>query len=109
LIETIDASLTDLKPARLEHGVGRAIFAMNRRVYREDRVDFGENPEGPIDWEVPVLKVKGTNDTVRAILFGYACHGTSISGDDFTSCRAITWLMPGSRSKLSILGLWRCT
>jgi hypothetical protein len=83
LIETIGASLTDLKPARLEHGVGRATFAMNRRVYHEDRVDFGENPEGPIDWDVPVLKVKGTNDTIRAILFGYACHGTSITGDDF--------------------------
>jgi neutral ceramidase len=83
LVETIGSSLTDLKPARLEHGVGRATFAMNRRVYREDRVDFGENPEGPIDWDVPVLKVKGTNDVIRAILFGYACHGTSIAGDDF--------------------------
>jgi neutral ceramidase len=57
---------------------------MNRRVYREDQVVFGDNPDGPVDWEVPVLRIKGTNGTTRAILFGYACHGTSVrSGDDW--------------------------
>jgi len=56
---------------------------MNRRVYHGDKVDFGDNPDGPVNWDVPVLKIKGTNDTIRAIVFGYACHGTSISGDDF--------------------------
>src|SRR5204862_7380082 len=71
------------KPAQLEHGIGRATFAMNRRVYQGDKVVFGDNPDGPVNWDVPVLKVKGPNDTIRAIVFGYACHGTSISGDDF--------------------------
>jgi hypothetical protein len=56
---------------------------MNRRVYNGDKVDFGENPDGPVDWDVPVLKIVGTNGVVRGILFGYACHGTSISGEDF--------------------------
>jgi hypothetical protein len=83
LVETAEAALTNLQPAQLEHGVSRATFAMNRRIYREDRIDFGENPEGPVDWEVPVLKIKGANDSLRAVLFGYACHGTSIAGDDF--------------------------
>jgi hypothetical protein len=83
LVAVVGAALADLKPAHLEYGTGRATFAMNRRVYREDRVDFGENPEGPVDWDVPVLRVSHTNGTVRAILFGYACHGTSIAGDDF--------------------------
>ncbi len=84
LVEVIGAALADLQPARLEHGVGRATFAMNRRVYKEDKMAFGENPDGPVDWDVPVLKITGTNGAVRAVLFGYACHGTSISsGDDF--------------------------
>ncbi|PYM15716.1 MAG: hypothetical protein DME18_03495 [Verrucomicrobia bacterium] len=83
LAEAVGAALADLKPARLEHGVGRATFAMNRRVYNGDRIDFGENPDGPVDRDVPVLKVLGTNGAVRAILFGYACHGTSIAGEDF--------------------------
>ncbi len=55
---------------------------MNRRVYQGDKVVFGDNPDGPVDWDVPVLRVKGTNGAVRAILFGYACHGTSVRGGD---------------------------
>src|SRR5438128_1586902 len=83
LAEVVGAALADLQPARLEHGVGLATFAMNRRVYNGDKVDFGENPDGPVDRDVPVLKVLGTNGAVRGILFGYACHGTSIAGEDF--------------------------
>lgn len=84
LVEVVGAALADLQPALLESGSGRATFAMNRRVYRGDRVDFGENPDGPVDWEVPVLRVKGTNGATRAIVFGYACHGTSVqSGEDW--------------------------
>lgn len=57
---------------------------MNRRVYQGDNVAFGDNPDGPVDWDVPVLRVKGTNGAVRAVLFGYACHATSVrSGDDW--------------------------
>ncbi|HRT55875.1 MAG TPA: neutral/alkaline non-lysosomal ceramidase N-terminal domain-containing protein [Candidatus Paceibacterota bacterium] len=84
LVEVVGAALQDCQPAVLEHGVGRATFAMNRRLYQGDKVVFGDNPDGPVDWEVPVLRVKGTNGTVRAIVFGYACHGTSVrSGDDW--------------------------
>jgi hypothetical protein len=83
LVEVVGTALADLKPASLEHGIGRATFAMNRRVYRDDAVVFGENPDGPVDWDVNVLKVKSTNNAVRAVVFGYACHGTSIAGDDF--------------------------
>jgi len=84
LVEVVGAALADLQPARLEYGLGRATFAMNRRVYQGDNVGFGDNPDGPVDWEVPVLRVNGTNDAVRAILFGYACHGTSVRhGDDW--------------------------
>lgn len=83
LEEVVGAALDDLKPATLEHGIGQARFAMNRRVYQGNSVGFGENPDGPVDWDVPVLKVRGPGHQIRAILFGYACHGTSIAGDDF--------------------------
>jgi len=82
LVEVVGAALDDLKPASLEYGSGRATFAMNRRVYHGDKMDFGENPDGPVDWDVPVLRIKGTNGAIRAILFGYACHGTSVQGGD---------------------------
>lgn len=82
--QVVGEALGRFEPAVLEYGVGRAEFAMNRRVYRGDKVVFGDNPEGPVDWDVPVLRIKGTNGAVRAVLFGYACHGTSIrDGDDF--------------------------
>ncbi|MCL4177069.1 MAG: neutral/alkaline non-lysosomal ceramidase N-terminal domain-containing protein [Verrucomicrobia bacterium] len=84
LVEVVGAALADCQPATLEHGVGRATFAMNRRVYQGDQVVFGDNPDGPVDWDVPVLRVVGNAGNVRAVLFGYACHGTSIrTGDDW--------------------------
>jgi neutral ceramidase len=84
LVEVVGAALADCQPVTMEHGMGRAAFAMNRRVYQGDRVVFGDNPDGPVDWDVPVLRIKSTNGAVRAILFGYACHGTSVrSGDDW--------------------------
>jgi hypothetical protein len=84
LVEVVGAALADCQPATLEQGLGRATFAMNRRVYQGDTVVFGDNPDGPVDWDVPVLRIKGTNGAVRAILFGYACHGTSVrTGDDW--------------------------
>jgi hypothetical protein len=83
LIEVAAAALSDFEPATLEHGIGEAHFAMNRRVYQDDKVVFGENPDGPVDWDVPVLRIKGPTGDLRAILFGYACHGTSIAGPDF--------------------------
>lgn len=84
LVEVVGAALAGCQPAVMEKGVGRATFAMNRRVFGGDKVYIGENPDGPVDWDVPVLRVKGTNGAVRAILFGYACHGTSVqAGDDW--------------------------
>jgi neutral ceramidase len=84
LVEVVAVALTNCQPATFEQGMGRATFAMNRRVYQGENVVFGDNPDGPIDWEVPVLRIRGTNGAVRAILFGYACHGTSIrNGDDW--------------------------
>jgi hypothetical protein len=84
IVEVVGAALEDCRPATLEQATGRATFAMNRRVYQGDNVVFGDNPDGPVDWDVPVLRIKGTNGAVRAILFGYACHGTSVrTGDDW--------------------------
>jgi hypothetical protein len=84
LSDVASAALASPQSARLEYGVGQASFAMNRRVFSDDKVVFGDNPDGPVAKDVPVLKISDTNGVVRAILFGYACHGTSIrTGDDF--------------------------
>lgn len=82
LVEVVGAALADCQPAVLEQGLGRATFAVNRRLYDGHHVRLNDNPDGPVDWDVPVLRIKGTNGAVRAILFGYACHGTCIRGGD---------------------------
>jgi hypothetical protein len=72
--------------ARLLFGRGRATFAMNRRVFRPSGVDFGANPDGVVDREVPVLRVENTDGTLRAVVFGYACHCTTLTGDAYRVC-----------------------
>ncbi|MCX8109089.1 MAG: hypothetical protein N3G20_09825 [Verrucomicrobiae bacterium] len=83
IVQTVGAALGNLAPARIEYGVGRCTFAMNRRAFTSKDVIIGENPDGPVDWDVPVLRISDTNGTVRAIVFGYACHATTVHGDDF--------------------------
>jgi hypothetical protein len=69
-------------PASLAWGQGRAGFAANRRVLKDGRwVNFGVNPNGPVDHSVPVLRAIDAAGKVRAVLFGYACHCTTLGGE----------------------------
>jgi neutral ceramidase len=36
------------------------------------------NPDGPVDQEVPALRIESPDGTLRATLFGYACHNTCL-------------------------------
>lgn len=70
-----------LAPATLTFHRGEAGFAFNRRVISPKGVNFGENPEGPVDRDVPLLRVNGGDGKLRAVLFSYACHNTTLGGD----------------------------
>jgi hypothetical protein len=70
--------LNDLASARLGYCHARAGFAMNRRLPSETGFRNSPNPEGPVDHDVPVLRVEGPDGKLRAILFGYACHNTTL-------------------------------
>jgi neutral ceramidase len=75
-------SLADRKPATLAWGQGRVGFAANRRVLKKGRwVGFGVNPNGPTDPSLPVLTAVDPSGKVRAVLFGYACHCTTLGGE----------------------------
>jgi neutral ceramidase len=82
VVEVVGAARKELKPARLEWGVGTAPFAVNRRNNKEPDVpqliEKGEL-KGPVDHDVPVLAVRGTKDELRAVVFGYACHATVLA------------------------------
>lgn len=78
LVAVIGAALGDLQPAQLSYGSGRATFAINRRELTPKGMRIGLNPSGPTDPEVPVLRVTAPDGTLRAVLFGYACHNTTL-------------------------------
>jgi neutral ceramidase len=81
LVAVAGSALNDLEPANLWFGNGRATFAINRRQNTPKGVIIGEDPAGPTDPDVPVLKVTGADGKLRAVLFGYACHNTTLNGD----------------------------
>jgi len=81
------AALADLKPARLSWGVGVARFVMNRReLVPGQGVRLGVNPQGYVDRSVPVLRVEGLDGRLRALVFGCACHNTTLSGQNLQVC-----------------------
>ena len=81
LVELIGLALKDLAPAQLSFGNGTGAIAINRREHTPKGVRLGLNPKGPSDHDVPVLKVTAPDGTLRAVVFGYACHNTTLGGD----------------------------
>jgi neutral ceramidase len=81
LVEVVAKALADLAPAQLSVGRGAVGFAANRREFTPEGVRIGVNPSGPVDHDVPVLKVSAKDGSLRAVLFGYACHNTTLGGD----------------------------
>jgi neutral ceramidase len=78
MVEVIVAALADLRPARLAAGKGTARFAVNRREPTPRGIINGTNPKGPVDHDVPVLRVTSPDGKLRAVVFGYACHNTTL-------------------------------
>jgi hypothetical protein len=79
LVALVGQALADLKPARLGYGHARCGFAMNRRFLGPKGYQIAANPDGPVDHAVPVLRVEDAAGKLRAVLFGYACHNTTLS------------------------------
>jgi hypothetical protein len=83
LVEVVGAALSDLRPATLAVGHGSAPFATNRRERTPKGIKLGVNPAGPVDRDVPVLRIATPEGKLRAVVFGYACHNTTLAGDQF--------------------------
>lgn len=81
LVRVAGEALNRLAPAELAFGRGMAGFAVNRREVTPQGIRLGVNPAGPVDHTVPVLRVAGADGRLRAVLFGYACHNTTLGGD----------------------------
>jgi neutral ceramidase len=79
LVELVGRALAELAPAKLTYVKARCGFAMNRRTPTGETYKNSPWSDGPVDHDVPVLKVTALEDgELRAVLFGYACHNTTI-------------------------------
>lgn len=82
-VALVGKALENMAPARLQTGTGHTTFAVNRRNNREadvpDLLARGIPLVGPVDHAVPVLAVRRPSGALAAVLFGYACHPTTLS------------------------------
>ena len=72
----------DLNTATISYGVGQARFGVNRRNNPEmlvPKLRFEGQLKGPVDYSVPVLRITDSRMRTVGILFGYACHATTLS------------------------------
>lgn len=86
LAETLVALAGEARAAResasLSYSHARCGFAMNRRLPVTDGIAHAPNPDGPVDHDVPVLVAENGGDGL-AVLFGYACHATTLMADRY--------------------------
>ena len=81
LVRLVGKAIANQVPARLDFGQGLASFAVNRRNNTQaevPRLRADGKLKGPFDHAVPVLRVTTADKKVLAVLFGYACHNTTM-------------------------------
>ncbi|MBM3457144.1 MAG: hypothetical protein FJX77_01220 [Armatimonadetes bacterium] len=83
VVEVAERAGEALEPVRLETRCGFCDLAVNRRNNRETEVAAqrasGGAPAGPVDHRVPVLSAVREDGSLLAVVFGYACHPTTLS------------------------------
>jgi len=81
MVKVVGEALHKLQPATLSFGHGQADFAINRRVRTAAAYVGGVNRDGPVDHDVPILVVRSQHGKILGIVFGYACHNTTIGSN----------------------------
>ena len=86
IITASGQAINRLEESQLAWGTGRCDFAVNRRANEELQVPELRRRlalQGPVDHDVPVLRVTGANGLLLAVVCGYACHCTVLDSYKF--------------------------
>lgn len=75
MVEAAELALKERQPSKLSFAQGSVGFAKNRR-----RVG-NQTSDGPVDHDLPVLKVETPGGNLRAVWASYACHCTTLGGN----------------------------
>lgn len=78
LVGAVGKAIDAMVPSRLSYAHAKCGFAMNRRTPTAKGFSNHPNPNGPVDHTVPVLRVDDAEGKLKAVMFGYACHNTSV-------------------------------
>lgn len=84
-LKAAQMAVANLEPVTVSFGRGEAHFAVNRRQFNKNGVSIGVNPDGQTDKGVPVLRIGRRDGSVKAVVFGYACHCTTLGATDEVS------------------------
>lgn len=88
IVAVIVEAFSKMERATISAGESTAMFACNRRNNSEADVraarEAGKFPKGPSDRRVPVMAVRGSKGELKAVLFGYACHCTTLSNYEWS-------------------------
>ncbi|MGH2648337.1 MAG: neutral/alkaline non-lysosomal ceramidase N-terminal domain-containing protein [Ginsengibacter sp.] len=84
IISIVGIALNSFEPVQLFSQNGVVRFQVNRRNNIEYKLPLKTNFNGPNDYAVPVIKVADKTGQIIAIVFGYACHNSVLSGYDWS-------------------------
>jgi len=75
-------AVDDLEESKLDYTVGVCTMGINRRRKDAEGKCAGmvPGPAEPMDMDVPVLRVLTPEGDMRAVVFSYACHPTTMGG-----------------------------
>ncbi|MBM3749489.1 MAG: hypothetical protein FJW34_27335, partial [Acidobacteria bacterium] len=96
VVEAVRQAKAALEPARVGSGAGRASVAVNRRARMADgRWWLGQNPDGPTDRTLAVVKFETPAGKPIALLVNYGVHGVVMGPRNYE----ITADLPGATSR----------
>lgn len=79
ILQLVENAFKNMHPAKISSNNGVVRFQVNRRNNKEGELLLQEELKGPNDYAVPVIKIEDNSGKLLGIVFGYACHATSLN------------------------------